>query len=150
MSRPPAGPCSRRLTCHFEFFRLTKSKKGLGKVGDIVALEVNMRPAGGFTTEMFNYGQSVDVYQIWADMVAFGESRHTYGGPKSYCVYVGRRDGVPYRRALDELERQYAANARLFTRMPDALAGTMGNQVGVACFDDKDAMMAFVEDAFAL
>ncbi len=135
---------------HFEFFRLTKAKKGLGKVGDIVALEVNMRPAGGFTTEMFNYGQSVDVYQIWADMVAFGESRHTYSGPRSYCVYVGRRDGVPYRRALDELERQYAANARLFTRMPDALAGTMGNQVGVACFDDEDAMMAFVEDAFAL
>lgn len=135
---------------HFEFFRLTKAKKGLGKVGDIVALEVNMRPAGGFTTEMFNYGQSVDVYQLWADMVVFDENRHRYTGPKSYCVYVGRRDGVPYKKELGELEGQYAANARLFTRMPEALAGTMGNQVGIACFDTKKAMMSFVEDAFAV
>ncbi len=134
---------------HLEFFRLTKAKKGLGAVGDIVGLEVNMRPAGGFTTEMLNYGQSVDVYQLWADMVAFDESRHTYGGLKSYCVYVGRRDGVSYRKELWELEQQYAANARLFTRMPDALAGTMGNQVGIACFDTESAMMDFVKDAFA-
>ena len=135
---------------HFEFFRLTEAKKGLGEVGDIVGLEVNMRPAGGFTTEMFNYGQSVDVYQLWADMVAFDENRHQYSGPKSYCVYVGRRDGVPYRRQLWQLEKQYAVNARLFTRMPDALAGTMGNQVGIACFNTKKEMMAFVKDAFAL
>ena len=99
---------------------------------------------------MFNYGQSVDVYQLWADMVAFDENRHQYSGPKSYCVYVGRRDGVPYRRQLWQLEKQYAVNARLFTRMPDALAGTMGNQVGIACFNTKKEMMAFVKDAFAL
>ena len=35
-----------------------------------MGLEVNMRPAGGFTTEMIDYSQSVDVYQIYADMVA--------------------------------------------------------------------------------
>ncbi len=135
---------------HLEFFRLTRAKKGLGKKGDIVALEVNMRPAGGFTTEMFNYGQSVDVYQMWADMVAFDELRHTYTGPKSYCVYVGRRDGVAYKRTLPELEAQYQTAARLFTRMPDALAGTMGNQVGIACFDTLPELDAFVADAFAL
>lgn len=133
---------------HLEFFRLTQAKPGLGEKGDIVALEVNMRPAGGFTTEMFNYGQSVDVYQLWADMVAFDEVRHHFEGPQSYCVYVGRRDEVPYKRELWQLEQQYAENARLFTRMPDALAGTMGNQVGVACFDTLDAMNAFVADAF--
>lgn len=31
---------------HFEFFRLTKDKEGLGKAGDIVGLEVNMRAPG--------------------------------------------------------------------------------------------------------
>ena len=34
---------------HMEFFRLTKAKKGLGAMGDFVGLEVNMRPAGGYT-----------------------------------------------------------------------------------------------------
>ena len=91
-----AFEASRRFF-HLEFFRLTQAKKGLGDVGDIVALEVNMRPAGGFTPDMLNYSQSVDVYQIWADMVAFDELRHTFQGPKSYCVYAGRRDECDYK-----------------------------------------------------
>ena len=32
---------------HFEFFRLTEDRKGLGKAGEFVGLEVNMRPAAG-------------------------------------------------------------------------------------------------------
>ena len=54
---------------HLEFFRLTKAKPGLGEVGDFVGLEVNMRPAGGYTPDMMNFAHSTDVYQIWADMV---------------------------------------------------------------------------------
>ena len=46
---------------HFEFFRLTKARKGLGEVGDFVALEVNMRPAGGYTPDMMDYGHATDV-----------------------------------------------------------------------------------------
>lgn len=133
---------------HLEFFRLTKGKKGLGRKGDIVGLEVNMRPAGGFTTEMLNHSQCVNVYEIWADMVAFDERRHQYGGTPSYCVYAGRRDGVPYVRTLQELEAQCGPHARLFTRMPDALAGCMGNQVAIACYDSKAEVDAFVQDAF--
>ena len=53
---------------HCEFFQLNEDKPGLGKKGDYVALEVNMRPAGGYTPDMINYANSVDCYQIWADM----------------------------------------------------------------------------------
>lgn len=135
---------------HLEFFRLTKAKPGLGEVGDIVALEVNMRPAGGFTPDMLNFGQSADVYRIWADMVAFDEQRHVYNGPHRYCVYAGRRDGRPYRVSLGELEARCGSRARLFTRMPDALAGTMGNQVAIACFDTMEEVEDFVQAAFQL
>ena len=134
---------------HLEFFRLTADKAGLGKTGDIVALEVNMRPAGGFTPDMLNYSQSVDVYQIWADMVAFDECRHTYAGEQSYCVYTGRRDGVDYALTTGELLERYQEQVRLYTRMPDALAGAMGNQVAIACFDTKEAVEAFIRAAFA-
>ena len=44
---------------HFEFFRLTQDKKGLGKKGDYVGLEVNMRPAGGYTPDMMKDRKSV-------------------------------------------------------------------------------------------
>ena len=135
---------------HLEFFRLTEAKDGLGDVGDIVALEVNMRPAGGYTPDMLNFSQSADVYQIWADMVAFDELRHTYDGPHSYCVYAGRRDENSYVRSLAELEKQCGEHAKLFTRMPDALAGTMGNQVAIACYDSMEDVERFIKDAFEL
>ena len=135
---------------HLEFFRLTEAKPGLGDVGDIVALEVNMRPAGGYTPDMLDFSQSADVYQIWADMVAFDELRHAYIGPHRYCVYAGRRDGVRYDVSLGQLEARCGDRARLFTRMPDALAGTMGNQVAIACFDRMEEVELFVQAAFRL
>ena len=63
---------------HCEFFRLTKAKPGLGEVGDYVALEVNMRPAGGYTPDMINFANSVDSYAIWADMVTSGKTTSTW------------------------------------------------------------------------
>lgn len=133
---------------HLEFFRLTQAKPGLGKKGDLVALEVNMRPAGGFTPDMLNFSQSKDIYQIYADMVVFDEVRHDFKGPTSYCVYAGRRDSNRYKRSLQELEAYAGRHARLFTRMPDALAGTMGNQVAIACFKTLREVDDFVEKAF--
>ena len=134
---------------HLEFFRLTADKEGLGKTGDIVALEVNMRPAGGYTPDMLNFSQSADVYQLWADMVAFDQARHSYPGRHSYCVYAGRRDECDYALTLSQLQEQYLPNARLFTRMPDALSGAMGNQVAICCFDTQQQVDDFLRDAFA-
>ncbi|MBQ8995839.1 MAG: ATP-grasp domain-containing protein, partial [Oscillospiraceae bacterium] len=45
---------------HFEFFRLNKDQY-MGKEGDVVALEVNMRPSGGISPSMMNYAQGTDV-----------------------------------------------------------------------------------------
>src|SRR5699024_3773633 len=39
---------------HLEFFVLNEDQEGLGKKGDVLGLEVNMRPAGGYTPEMYN------------------------------------------------------------------------------------------------
>ena len=39
---------------HFEFFHLARDQR-IGKQGDFVALEVNMRPAGGYTPDMGDY-----------------------------------------------------------------------------------------------
>ncbi len=54
---------------HFEFFRLTEAQEGLGEAGDLIGLEANMRPSGGVTPDMINYAGSIDIYQLWADMV---------------------------------------------------------------------------------
>ena len=86
---------------HFEFFRLNRDQH-IGKKGEVVALEVNMRPSGGISPDMMNYANSTDVYKIWADMVAFdGSQKGT--GERFYCAFVGRRDGKPYVHGDDEI-----------------------------------------------
>ena len=77
---------------HFEFFRLTRDQEGLGKKGQVIGLEVNMRPCGGFTPDMINFAHSTNVYKIWADMIAFGRSDMPVG-EHSFCAFAGRRDG---------------------------------------------------------
>ena len=79
---------------HFEFFRLS-SDQYVGKKGEVVALEVNMRPAGGISPDMMNYANSTDVYKIWADMIAY-DSTLVPVGERYYCAFAGRRDGKIY------------------------------------------------------
>lgn len=134
---------------HLEFFRLTQTKPGLGKKGTLLGLEVNMRPSGGYTTEMMNFGQSVDVYQIYADMVAFNACRHTYTGPKRYCVYVGRRSRQTYAFSMEELHTAGGEHFCLQGKMPAALAGAMGDDWMICCYDTKTEMDRFVRNAFA-
>ena len=130
---------------HFEFFRLTKDQY-MGKKGDVVALEVNMRPSGGFSPDMMNYANSTDVYKIWADMIAFNRSTKEQG-EHYFCAFAGRRDGKPFKLDHDKFAAKYAGQIRMMERMPDALAGAMGNQVYIAVFSTKKELDRFYADA---
>ena len=130
---------------HFEFFRLTQDQNGLGKKGDVVALEVNMRPCGGFSPEMMNYANSTDVYKIWADMIAFDRSEKGTGD-RAFCPFCGRRDGKDFVMSHDDIMAKYADHIKMAERIPDALSGAMGNQFYIATFAEKDQMDAFYAD----
>lgn len=87
---------------HFEFFRLDADKPGLGKTGDIVGLEVNMRAPGGRIPDKMNMAFETDVYTIWADSLIYDTCfmtsafRHT-------ITHIGRRHAIPYRYTNEEL-----------------------------------------------
>ena len=134
---------------HLEFFVLNEDQEGLGKKGDILGLEVNMRPAGGFTPEMYNYSQETDVYKIWADMVAFDCNTKSIGNPH-YCAFYGRRDGKPYKYDDYEIMLKYGDHMKMWGRIPDALSGAMANQMYVANFDTEEEMMAYYADLAAI
>ncbi len=133
---------------HFEFFRLNEDHEGLGKKGQIMALEVNMRPCGGFTPDMINFAHSTNVYKIWADMIAY-DSSLTPVGEHNFCAFAGRRDGKDFVLDHDALMAKYGSNMKMVGRIPDALSGAMGNQMYVANFPTKEAMDAFYADAVA-
>jgi len=130
---------------HFEFFRLLKDHEGMGKKGDVVALEVNMRPCGGFSPDMMNYANSTNVYKIWADMIAFDKST-VPTGKHSYCAFAGLRDGKDFVMSHEDIMEKYGANMKMVARIPDALSGAMGNQMYVATFDTKKEMDSFYKN----
>ncbi|MBQ1316476.1 MAG: carbamoylphosphate synthase large subunit [Lachnospiraceae bacterium] len=137
-----------RRFVHLEFFRLTKARKGLGKAGDFAALEVNMRPAGGYTPDMMNYAHSTDVYQIYADMVAYDSRRKPEGPEHFYCVYASRKDGHSYRHTHEEIMEKYGANMVMQEEMPPMNWPQMGRYMYTAklkTIEETEEFIRFVQ-----
>jgi len=86
---------------HFEFFRKPD--------GGLIILEVNMRPPGGLTTDMFNYANDIDIYREYANVVVNNTFEAIVTRPY-YCAYIGRRSNKPYHhshtQALADFPRQ--------------------------------------------
>ena len=114
---------------HFEFFRLTEDYAPMGKKGDVVALEVNMRPSGGFTP----------------DMIAFDKTE-VQSGEHSFCAFAGLRDGKDFVMSHDDIMAKYGENMRMVDRIPEALSGAMANQMYMATFRTKREMDQFYRD----
>ena len=139
-----------RRFVHLEFFRLTKARKGLGKVGDFVALEVNMRPAGGYTPDMMDFAHSTDVYQIYADMVAFDARRVPESPEHAYCVYASRKDGHTYARTHEEIMQKYGSRMMMQEEMPPMNWPQMGRYMYTArleTFAEVQEFISFVQGA---
>lgn len=130
---------------HLEFFVLNEDQEGLGKKGDVLGLEVNMRPAGGYTPEMYNYSAETDVYKIWADMICFDVSTKPEGS-RHYCAFIGRRDGRNYVMQHEAIMEKYGHCMKMWGRVPEALSGAMADQMYTANFDSKEEMMTFFRD----
>jgi hypothetical protein len=104
---------------HFELFRTPD--------GRLVPLEVNMRPPGGLTVDMFNYANDIDFYREWANVIVHGRFEAAVTRPYC-CLYVSRRDGRAYARSHDEVLREFAPMIVAETRMDSVFSAAIGDQ----------------------
>ena len=104
---------------HFEFFRQAGT-------GDLCALEVNMRPPGGLTLDMFNYACDVDIYDAWASMVAGDGYPYPENSHKYYCCYVGRK----FRRAYAHSHEDVLGYLAEHVVHHEPISGTFSNALG--------------------
>lgn len=72
---------------HLEYFRTSE--------GRIIALEVNMRPPGGLTTDMYNYANDFDIYTEYANMIVHNRFEGLVTR-QYYCGYLGRKHHIHY------------------------------------------------------
>jgi len=103
---------------HFEFFRRND--------GTLCALEVNIRPPGGMTMDMFNYACDIDMYSVWAKMMAHGAIRLDYGR-KYHCGYAGRKNRLRYAHSHEEIMERLGAWIVHHDGLPPVLARAMGD-----------------------
>ena len=103
---------------HFEIFRTA--------TGALVPLEVNMRPPGGWTVDMWNYSNDFDFYREWANVVVNGAFGAEIARPYN-VLYASRRDGRPYVMSHDEVLAQFGSLIVHESRMERVLASAMGD-----------------------
>ena len=129
-----------RRFVHFEFINITKDYEGIGKAGDYAIMEVNMRPAGGHDPDMMNFAQSIDVFDIYAQMVTSEKINIPESAEHYYCAYAARRDGGCYTHTPEEIAERYGSAIVMQEEMPPIDWPSMGRYVYMAKFKEKEEM----------
>lgn len=132
---------TRQRFFHFEFFRLDEDKKGLGKKGEILGLEVNMRAPGGYIPDKMDFAYDVDVYQIWAESLVYNKnlSFENYSF-KHYVTHFGRGEEIDYLHSPEEIRNKYGAKLVLEKIPPKSISGGMGSQVYMLLSESLDEL----------
>jgi len=116
---------------HLEFFNTG---------GDsYTALEVNMRPPGGFTTDMFNYACDIDIYRIWAELLVHGRSAIEFQR-KYHCCYASRKNGLDYVHNHEQILAQYGGHMCQVDRVPGVFASALGDMGYIFRTDDFERL----------
>ncbi len=133
---------------HGEYFELTEDQPGLGHKGDLVALEMNFRPPGGFCPDLINYSFDEDIYSLWAQ-VLLEQKCPVHEKAKYSAGFVGRRTGVNYRNSVEFLMEKYSGELLGVEVLPPAFASAMGDVTIKARFTSPERRDEFYRDSFA-
>ncbi|NTW72663.1 MAG: carboxylate--amine ligase [Eubacteriaceae bacterium] len=85
---------------HLEYFRKPD--------GSLVALEVNIRPPGGLSVDMFNFSNDADLYSQYAKLIAHGKFDAEFKRPY-FCAYAGRKTNKNYQHSIQDILNKYGS-----------------------------------------
>ena len=103
---------------HMEFFQ-TGAHKYIG-------LEVNIRPPGGYTTDMFNYACDIDIYREWAELLVQGRTEIPYTR-KYHCCYASRKDNQHYLYGHEDIMDRYGDFMVQVASVPGVFSSALGD-----------------------
>lgn len=97
--------------------------------GTFTALEMNLRPPGGFTTDMMNAACDINVYELWAAVIARRDLGAFRFERRHHTAHAGRRAGRHYRLDTTTLRRELGEVLLTERPIPPAFADTMGDMM---------------------
>ncbi|OOH90270.1 carboxylate--amine ligase [Pasteurellaceae bacterium 15-036681] len=126
---------------HFEFFRVKKT-------GELMPLEINCRPPGGLTIDMWNYANDFDVFREYANIVQdnkfYTDIQHPWN-----VVYISRKANQNYVNSLDSVCEKFAGNIISVQTVPGVFAKIMGEHGILARTETIEQMREIVQFAQA-
>ncbi len=125
---------------HIEFFRTPD--------GGLTALEVNMRPPGGLTTDMFNYANDIDIYKEYASVVVKGRFGAKVSRPY-HCAYVGQKFTSTYRHDASQIIDAFGDRVVHHQPIAGVFASALGNYgylVRSESLDDVQQMVEYIQE----
>lgn len=121
---------------HVEFFQRPD--------GSFTALEMNLRPPGGFTTDMMNVAGGFDVYALWAAVISGEQVTPIPFRPEYYTAHAGRRADRSYALSTEELRRSLGDTLFEERPVPAAFAATMGDVAFLLRHSQLDSLQAAI------
>lgn len=103
---------------HFEYFRTAD--------GQLIALEVNVRPPGGPAIDLFNYANDIDIFERYARMIA-GKTLAELPPTAYYCAYIGVKLNYQRQHSLEDVLTTYPRQIVAHGPIPQVLVSAMGN-----------------------
>ena len=97
---------------------------------------------------MMNYANSTDVYQIWADMIVYDESRKDLG-ERMFCAFIGRRDARAYVMGRVDVLTAFGDSIVEEGPVDAALAPDMGDYMFLARFATLEEVLSFYDRVMA-
>lgn len=124
---------------HFEYFRVKKT-------GELMPLEINCRPPGGLTIDMWNYANDFDVFREYANIVKENKFYSNITHPWN-VVYISRKANKNYKHSIDEVCQKYAGNIISVQTVPGVFAKIMGEHGILARTETMEQMHEIVRFA---
>lgn len=113
---------------HFELFRL--------KDNTLMMLELNCRPPGGYTIDLWNYANSFDIFDLYARMLQTNEFQAPLNRPY-YAAYVSRHNHLNYAHSKEDIYATYPDYVISDVWQPSIFAHVMGD-IGFIVRSEKE------------
>ncbi|MBW6509901.1 MAG: hypothetical protein K0A94_10190 [Desulfuromonadales bacterium] len=126
---------------HIEYFRTPQNQ--------LIGLEINIRPPGGLTVDMFNYANDIDIFTEYCNIVQ-GRPFSAEISRKYDCFYAGRKYGKPYSYSVDEILNRHGATIAHHQPIDSIFSAAIGNYGFIIRTATKEEGRAVVADIHQL
>ncbi len=138
----------RKRCFHIEFFKLNADKPGLANKGEIIGLEVNMRPPGGDTPDLLSIAMNGSFYEEYANIIVNNKISKQYLSD-DIAISVSRKNRYKYVSTTEDILNKYKDNIVRHGYYDKAIADCMGDEFYFAKFNNVSDALAFKDFVMA-